>query len=277
MFRPGRDRRQLGLEDVDIDVGRGQDDGVDPLQHIRPAGQGELAQRFHRHQRPHGMSDQIDANRLSVGEQDEGLHQSVAGELRTVTIIEIGRELAGRRPGIVHEGGLQTEIIDDLGVQVEPVGKRRVETVHEEEDVALGEGQGDERVVQLAGEIGLAVIVLPAGQGELGVRIGAAGRIVDLAGQAIVRHPDTGAGKAQLGRTLDPEMVGRVFGGLARRRDEDGVRGARGLSRIQHGQAGRRGGTSRGQDRKAQDERVEQSASHGFPLLAPILVRRCGV
>ena len=213
------------------------------------------------------MGDQIDPDRFAVGQQDQGVHQAVAGKLGAVPVVEIGRELPRRGPGVMDEDRLQAEIIDDLGVQVEPVGKGRVETVHENEDVAFGKPHFAEIKIEVAGEVGAAVIIKPAGQREFGRWIGATAGIVDLAGQAVVRHPDIGAGKVQREGSAGPEMCGRIVRGLPRGRDVDGMDRPAGLTRIQHGQARRRGGTTGHQHQKGQDERRVQDASHGFPLV----------
>ena len=51
----------LALEDIDVDVGRGEHDVAELAAEVAVAADGQLAQRLHGHPGAHGMRDDVDA------------------------------------------------------------------------------------------------------------------------------------------------------------------------------------------------------------------------
>ena len=83
----------LRLEEVEVDVGRGEDDVVEPPRAPQVAGKFRIHEAFHRQERAHGMRQDVEPFRPRAREDLCHLLDLHARDERAVEVVDIARHL----------------------------------------------------------------------------------------------------------------------------------------------------------------------------------------
>ena len=79
---------QLRLEHIDVDIGRGEDDGANPADWRQVARNLDLAERLDGDPIAHGMRQHIDLFGIAAKQETQRVLEAVAGGGRTVQVID---------------------------------------------------------------------------------------------------------------------------------------------------------------------------------------------
>jgi hypothetical protein len=124
-------------EEVDVDIGGGENDGVELIARAEAAGALPFHQPLHGQKTAHRMRKDIDLSGPGPGEKIGDLGQHVPRDQRAVEIIDITERAGGGGPGEKHGNALVSAVLHELSQAQQCIGGGVVEAVNEEKDRAM--------------------------------------------------------------------------------------------------------------------------------------------